>query len=144
MFSECLLLIRVSSLFMKGNADGKSDFYPPPPPPQLPFRCRERKGNVHCLPSVTGFSSKQVFNLAEHPTLLYWATHCTYLGFEPRTSQFRRKCSTNGANDARAVNRSERIIGGRTCRYRIAYFLNFYQNGCEISFQITLKVIHRA
>ncbi len=26
--------------------------------------------NVPCLPSVTGFSSKLVFNLAEHPTLL--------------------------------------------------------------------------
>ncbi len=31
---------------------------------------RERKGKVCCLPLVTGFRSKLVFNLAEHPTLL--------------------------------------------------------------------------
>ncbi len=29
-----------------------------------------KKGKVLCLASVTGFSSKLVFNLAEHPTLL--------------------------------------------------------------------------
>ncbi len=29
-----------------------------------------KKGNVPCLPSLTGFSSKLVFNLAEYPTLL--------------------------------------------------------------------------
>ncbi len=28
------------------------------------------EGKVPCLRSVTGFSSKLVFNLAEHPTLL--------------------------------------------------------------------------
>ncbi len=28
------------------------------------------KGNVHCLPSVTGLSSKLVFNVADHYTLL--------------------------------------------------------------------------
>ncbi len=31
---------------------------------------KERKGKVSGLSSVTGFSSKLVFNLAEHPTLL--------------------------------------------------------------------------
>ncbi len=30
---------------------------------------KERNGNVPCLPLVTGFSSKIVFNLTEHPTL---------------------------------------------------------------------------
>ncbi len=34
-------------------------------------RGQERKLKVHCLPSVTGFSSNLVFNLAEHPKLLY-------------------------------------------------------------------------
>ncbi len=32
------------------------------------------------------------------------ATHCTWPRFEPRTSQFRRKCSTDRANDARLRN----------------------------------------
>ncbi len=31
---------------------------------------KERKSKVPCLPSVTAFSSKLVFKLAEHPTLL--------------------------------------------------------------------------
>ncbi len=49
---------------------------------------------IPCLTLVTGFSSKLVFNLAEHP--LYYsdqATHRTCPEFEPRTSHFRRKCS---------------------------------------------------
>ncbi len=34
--------------------------------------CWKKKGKVHCLPLLTGFtgSSKLVFNLAKHPTLL--------------------------------------------------------------------------
>ncbi len=55
---------------------------------------KEGKGKVHSLPSVTGFKSKIVFNLAEHPHYYSdWDTHCTWPGFEPRTSQFRRNCS---------------------------------------------------
>ncbi len=31
-----------------------------------PWKCK-----IPCLPSVTGFSSQLIFNLAEHSTLLY-------------------------------------------------------------------------
>ncbi len=37
---------------------------------QRTFCASLRKGKVPCLPSVTGFNSKVVFDLAEHPTLL--------------------------------------------------------------------------
>ncbi len=50
-----------------------------------------KKGKVPCLSSVTGFSSNLVSNLAEHTTLL----------FEPKISQFRRKCSLDCAVEAR-------------------------------------------
>ncbi len=53
------------------------------------------KGKVPCLASVTGFNSKLVFNLADQPHYNNdQATQSTWLGFEPRTFQFRRKCST--------------------------------------------------
>ncbi len=45
---------------------------------------KKRKGKVTCLPSVTRFRSKPVFNWPSIPH--YYsdrATHCTWPGFEP-------------------------------------------------------------
>ncbi len=42
---------------------------------------RKREGKVPCLHSVTGFSSKLVFNLAEHHSL--WYEHNGIEGMHP-------------------------------------------------------------
>ncbi len=81
-----------------------------------------RKGKVPCLPSVTGFSSKLVFNLSS-TTHYYsdWATHCTWLGLELRTSQFGSKCSTDLANEASLY-----------CDIMPIFIFNFNQEKCSI------------
>ncbi len=42
-------------------------------------RKKERKGKVPCLPSVKGFSSKLVFNLAKHPHIIIVTGQPLYL-----------------------------------------------------------------